>query len=102
MRSFGRTFKEIADHPGMRWLGPHNGVVHLALSSISNACWDLWSKVREVPLWKLILSLTPEELVATLDFSYLEETLSATDALKMLKECASTRGLREDVIRKGV
>ena len=47
----------------LRWLGPHKGVVHLALASVTNACFDLWAKSRGVPLWKLLLDLTLEELV---------------------------------------
>lgn len=35
-----------AEHPALRWLGPHNGVLHLALASIANACFDLWAKAR--------------------------------------------------------
>jgi L-fuconate dehydratase len=35
MASFGRTACELANHPMLRWLGPHKGVVHLALASIT-------------------------------------------------------------------
>ena len=42
--------RRIADHPQYRWLGPHKGIVHLALASITNACFDLWAKAKEVPL----------------------------------------------------
>jgi L-fuconate dehydratase len=50
--------------------------VQLALASVTNACWDLWAKTRGVPLWKLLLDLTPAEVVATLDLSYLEDVLT--------------------------
>jgi L-alanine-DL-glutamate epimerase-like enolase superfamily enzyme len=59
----------------LRWLGPHKGVVHLALASITNAYFDLWAKSRGVPLWRLLLDLKPEQLVALLDLSYLDEQL---------------------------
>ncbi len=75
MADFGRTARELANDPMLRWLGPHKGVVHLALASITNACFDLWAKSRGVPLWKLLLDLEPEQLVALLDLSYLEELL---------------------------
>ena len=45
MADFGRTLKSIADHPQYRWLGPHKGMVHLALASIANACFDLWGQI---------------------------------------------------------
>jgi len=67
MSDFGKISRSLADDPSLRWLGPHKGVIHLALASLTNACFDLWAKSRGVPLWKLLLDLTPEEVVATLD-----------------------------------
>ena len=63
MADFGGTARALADDPMLRWLGPHKGVVHLALASITNACFDLWAKSRGVPLWRLLLDLEPEQLV---------------------------------------
>ncbi len=34
MAEFGKVFRQIADHPQLRWLGPHKGVVHLALAVV--------------------------------------------------------------------
>jgi len=34
-----------------------------------------------VPLWKLLLDLSPEEVVATLDVSYLEDELTIDMAM---------------------
>lgn len=62
MAGFGARFRRMADDPYLRWLGPHKGVVHLALASITNACFDLWAKVRQKPLWKLLLDLSPEAI----------------------------------------
>ena len=73
MANFGRTSRELANDPMLRWLGPDKGVVHLALASITNACFDLWAESRDVPLWRLLLDLEPEQLVALLDLSYLDE-----------------------------
>jgi L-fuconate dehydratase len=84
MSEFGETFRLMADDAQLRWLGPHKGVVHLALASITNACFDAWAKTRQVPLWKLLLSLSPAEIVALLDFSYLEEVLDAPSAIEIL------------------
>src|SRR5580658_9885364 len=75
MADFGNISRKIADHAALRWLGPHKGVVHLALASITNACFDLWAKSRGVPLWKLLLDLEPEQLVKVMDFSYVEDIL---------------------------
>ena len=77
MADFGTVSRRLAEHPQLRWLGPHKGVVHLALASITNACFDLWAKARGVPLWRLLLDLTPKQIVNLLDLSYLEEVLTA-------------------------
>jgi L-fuconate dehydratase len=101
MSDFGRISRQLADDPSLRWLGPHKGVVHLALASITNSCFDLWAKSRSVPLWKLLLDLTPEEVVRLLDLSYLEDALSAHDALELLRGQLKTRPSRESVLRCG-
>src|SRR6202012_2655685 len=89
MADFGNISRKIADHAPLRWLGPHKGVVQLALASSTNACFDLWAKSRGVPLWKLLLDLTPEELVGVLDLSYLEEILSRAKGIAWLAEQVS-------------
>ena len=101
MSGFGRMSRRLADDPSFRWLGPHKGVVHLALASITNACFDLWAKSRGVPLWKLLLDLTPEEVVRLLDLSYLEEVLSEQDALELLRDKLSGRPNREPILQRG-
>ncbi|HYT21875.1 MAG TPA: enolase C-terminal domain-like protein [Candidatus Polarisedimenticolia bacterium] len=101
MADFGRMSRKLADDPSLRWLGPHKGVVHLALASITNACFDLWSKVRGEPLWKLLLQLTPSEVVRLLDLSYLEDVLTENDALRLLQEELATRSARMPILESG-
>ncbi|MBI1297556.1 mandelate racemase [bacterium] len=101
MAGFGMVFRQLADHAQLRWLGPHKGAVHLALASITNACFDLWAKAREVPLWQLLLDLSPVQLVDTLDLSYLEDVLPRSEALALLAAARPSRAERMDVIRAG-
>src|SRR5580698_231128 len=101
MPRFGALQREMADEQQFRWLGPHKGIVQLALASVTNACWDLWAKTRGVPLWKLLLDLSPEEVVATLDLSYLEDELSSGQALKIVREHQPARRLRESILKTG-
>jgi L-fuconate dehydratase len=101
MADFGTRLKQIADSPQYRWLGPHKGMVHLALASITNACFDLWAKSRGVPLWKLLLDLSPEQVVNTLDLSYLEDVLTKSEALSILNAAQSTRAQRESILKQG-
>jgi L-fuconate dehydratase len=101
MSDFGSVSRRLADHPSLRWLGPHKGVVHLALASITNACFDLWAKSRKVPLWKLLLDLTPQEIVRLLDLSYLDEVLCEQEALSLLAANVPCRPERKAILEKG-
>src|SRR6267143_5836606 len=101
MADFGALQHTLADEQQFRWLGPHKGVVQLALASVTNACWDLWAKSRDIPLWRLLLELTPEQIVATVDLSYLEDELTPVAALELLRAHEPTRDLRKGVLKTG-
>lgn len=101
MSHFGDMSRQLANDPQLRWLGPHKGVVHLALASLTNACFDLWAKLRGVPLWRLLLDLNPQQLVELLDLSYLEDVLTREDALSMVAKETSGRAARERILRHG-
>ena len=79
----------------LRWLGPEKGVIHLASAAIVNAVWDLWAKSEGKPVWKLLVDLSPEELVRCLDFRYVTDVLTPDEALAILRRNAPTRALRE-------
>ena len=99
MSDYGAVFAALTDSPCYRWLGPHKGVVHLALASITNACFDLWAKAEDVPLWKLLIQLRPEQIVSLLDFRYVEDLLTKEEALELLREGWKGREERETVLR---
>lgn len=101
MSDFGNVSRRLSDNSSLRWLGPHKGAVHLALASITNACFDLWAKARGVPLWKLLLDLSPREFVNLLDLSYLEEDLSIDDAVRLLERETPGRTGRQAILKRG-
>jgi len=101
MSNFGQIFNALSNEQQFRWLGPHKGVVHLALASVTNACYDLWAKTRGVPLWKLLIDLSPEEIVNTLDLSYLEDVLTAEQAITLLTENKGSQQERLGIIDVG-
>jgi len=41
---------------------------------------DLYAKARAQPLWKLLSDMTPEQLVACVDFRYIDDALTPTSA----------------------
>ncbi len=101
MANFGAVAQKLAQHPQLRWLGPHKGVVHLALASLTNACFDLWAKSRGVPLWRLLLDLDVEAVVKLLDLSYLEDVLTRDEAEALISNHIASRSERQDILRNG-
>lgn len=69
----------------LRWLGPEKGVEHMAIGAMLSALWDLKAKRAGLPLWQLLAEMTPEELVATLDFRYLTDVLTPEEAVDIFK-----------------
>jgi L-fuconate dehydratase len=92
MRGFWR---HITGDSQLRWIGPEKGVIHLATAAVVNAVWDLWAKVEGKPLWKLLTDMTPEQLVACIDFRYITDVLTPDEALDLLRHQAQTKALRE-------
>ncbi|MNG71754.1 L-fuconate dehydratase [compost metagenome] len=101
MANFGAIFNTLSNEQQFRWLGPHKGIVHLALASVTNACFDLWAKTRAVPLWRLLVDLSPEEIVNTLDLSYLEDELTKEEAIALIASNRQSRQERMNIIEKG-
>jgi L-fuconate dehydratase len=91
MAGFWRSV--VADSQ-LRWLGPEKGVVHLATAALVNAVWDLYAKAERKPLWKLLADMSPEELVACIDFRYIDDALTPAEATEMLHRLAPSRGSR--------
>jgi len=96
----GRFWRRITGDSQLRWIGPEKGAIHLATAAIVNAVWDLWAKVAGKPLWKLLADLTPEELVACVDFRYITDALTPAEALDTLLRHAPTKGEREAEMRR--
>jgi L-fuconate dehydratase len=90
----GAFSKRLIGISPMRWLGPEKGVVHLATSAILNAAWDLAGKVHELPVWRLVAGMSPEEQVRLVDFRYLTDALTPDQALARLRDRAPGRAER--------
>ncbi len=86
----GATYRDLKSDSQMRWLGPDKGVEHLALAAVMNAVWDLAARAAGKPLWRLLVDMTPEELVDTADLTYLSDVLTREQAIAMLEEMRPT------------
>jgi len=94
----GGLWRRLVTDTQLRWLGPEKGVIHLATAAIVNAVWDLYAKIEEKPLWKLLADLPPERLVACIDFRYIEDALTPDEALAILRRNEATKGEREQTL----
>src|SRR6476619_3528131 len=91
----GGLWRRLVTDSQLRWLGPEKGVIHLATAAIVNAVWDLYARLEGKPLWKLLADMAPEQLVACVDFRYIEDALSPDEALTILRRNESTKAERE-------
>jgi len=94
----GATWKSFVDDSQLRWLGPEKGVMHMAISAVVNALWDLKAKRAGLPLWDLLSRMSPEELVDLVDFRYLTDALTREDALQILRSAEAGREERREVL----
>ena len=95
-------WRALTSESQLRWVGPEKGVIHLATAALVNAVWDLYAKVEGKPLWKLLADMSPEEMVACIDFRYITDALTPEEALTILRRNAPTRGEREaELLREG-
>ncbi|QRV73138.1 enolase C-terminal domain-like protein [Ceratobasidium sp. AG-Ba] len=96
----GNTWNLLTSDPQLRWCVPEKGVIHLATAAVDNAIWDLYAKSRKKPLWKLIVDMSPEELVRSTTFKYISDVLTPQEALEMLQAKASGKSAREQTVRE--
>jgi L-fuconate dehydratase len=81
----GGLWRRLVGDSQLRWLGPEKGVMHMAIGAVVNACWDLAAKRAGLPLWRLLASLSPEQVLDLLDFRYLTDALSRDEAREILE-----------------
>lgn len=94
----GAFHRLLVDHHQLRWLA--DGVNRMAIGSIVNAMWDVWAKLVEKPLWKLLVDLPPEKIVQCIDWRYLQDALTPDEAQEMLITNWGTREPREQTLRQ--
>lgn len=99
-RDMAGFWRYLTGDSQLRWIGPEKGAIHLATAAVVNAVWDLWAKVEGKPVWKLLVDLTPEQLVACVDFRYLTDVLTPEEAVRSLAALAPSKAEREQRMRQ--
>lgn len=90
----------LSNVPPLQRIGPEKGVIHIALGAVNNALWDMFARSRKKPLWKLVVDMTPEELVNATAFRYISDAITKEEALAMLKAKAATKAEREAHVKE--
>lgn len=99
----GVLSRELTWDGQLRWLGPEKGVMHMAIGAVVNAAWDLRARIDGAPLWRVLASMSPEELVRQVDFTYIEDALTRQEALDLLEAAAAGRAARiQDLAANGL
>ncbi|WP_203138680.1 enolase C-terminal domain-like protein [Microbacterium sp. JZ31] len=85
LNDLGGASKLLVHDSQLRWLGPEKGVTQMAAGGLINALWDLKARRAGKPLWRLLAEMSPEEIVAAVDFTHIRNALNEEQALEILR-----------------
>ena len=96
----GSFWRHVTGDDQLRWLGPDKGVIHLATCAVVNAMWDMYARSEGLPLWRLLLGMSPEALADCVDWRYLSDALSRDGAVDILVRAREGRETREQELAR--
>lgn len=99
LENIGDIARELSGDSQLRWLGPDYGVFHMGAGGVLNALWDLFSKERKVPLWKLLSDLSPQQIINAIDFRYITDALTKQQVLDILNRQVEYKADNEAKLR---
>lgn len=94
---FGRRLTHDSQ---LRWLGPEKGAMHMAAAAVINAMWDLVARRARIPVWRLLSSMSPEQIADLVDWRYIDDALSPKEAVDLLRAREPGRPQRTDEIER--
>ena len=95
VNDFAGFWLRITSDSQVRWLGPEKGAIHLATGALVNSVWDLYARSEGKPVWKLLVDMSPEQLVACIPFRHITDALTPQEAIAILERNESTKADRE-------
>ncbi len=102
IKDIGKYYDELRSDSQLRWLGPEKGVIHMATGAIMNSIWDMWARIENKPLWRLLTDMSAEEFVDCVDFKYISDVLTKQEALEIVQNNQSSKQQRIDhLVEKG-
>jgi L-fuconate dehydratase len=90
----GAFARRLSGDSQLRWLGPEKGVMHMATGAVINAVWDMAARRANKPVWRFIADMRPEQIVELIDFRYITDALSPSEALAILRAAESSKAAR--------
>jgi L-fuconate dehydratase len=99
-KDMGAGWRHLTGDSQLRWLGPEKGVIHLATAAVVNALWDMWAKQQGKPLWRLLVDMSPEELVRCIDFRYITDAITPDEAIALLRKRDATKAERIKILQQ--
>lgn len=99
-KNMGAWWHKITGDSQLRWVGPEKGVIHMATAAVVNAVWDLWAKSEKKPLWRLLVDMTPEEMVRAIDFTYITDAIKPDEAVTLLQSQKEGKAKRLEYLMK--
>jgi L-fuconate dehydratase len=98
----GGFARSLTNDSQLRWLGPEKGVMHMAIGAVINAAWDMAARRAQKPVWRLIADMTPLQLVSQIDFRYISDVLTPSEALGILTSAEKGKGERiQQLLKRG-
>ena len=85
VRDLGGFARSLTNDSQLRWLGPEKGVMHMAVGAVVNAAWDMAARRASKPVWRFIADMSPAQIVGCIDFRYLRDALTPSEALEILR-----------------
>jgi L-fuconate dehydratase len=93
-------WRSLTGDSQLRWVGPEKGVIHLATAALVNAVWDLWARASGRPLWRLVVEMSPAQLVSCIDFTYLTDAITPGEAVELLARREPDKVAREAELQR--
>jgi len=84
-------YRKLTGDSQLRWVGPEKGVIHLAAAAVINAVWDLWARLQGKPVWQVVCDMSPEQFASCVDFRYLTDALTKSQAVELLDRFSGSR-----------
>ncbi|MBN9257890.1 MULTISPECIES: L-fuconate dehydratase [unclassified Mesorhizobium] len=95
-----RMWRHLTGDSQLRWIGPDKGAMHLATGAVVNAMWDLLAKRAGKPVWRYVADMSPEQILAIVDFRYLTDVLTPQEALVILTRAQAGKAERVAILEK--